>query len=160
MKRLRCRLVALPGLVLLVGLVVAALSRHLEQAPVYRVDAVVSLLARNPGAWVGKTVWVRGVALACLPSGGPARVLHCQGRPQEIRDPGPGASDSLPLAWGTQPPWLAFLRGVPVLGTLLPAAQAPHWGADATYHVQFRTVPADSCTALPCFQAQLLDAAP
>jgi hypothetical protein len=148
-------------MVLLIGLAVAALSRHLEQAPVYRVDAVVALLARNPGAWVGKTVWVRGVALACMPSPNVANILYCYRQPLELRDPGlGGASDALPLAWGAHPSWLAFLRGVPVLGALLPAPQAPHWGVDATYRVQFRAVPPDSCTSIPCFQAQLLDAAP
>jgi hypothetical protein len=123
--------------------------------------AVWGYRAQRQGGSPGRTVRVRGVAVACLSSGSPARVLNCHRQPLELRDPGlGGASDALPLRWGSQPSWLAFLRGVPVLGRLLPAAQAPHWGAGVTYRVQFRAVPADSCPSPPCYEALLLDGAP
>jgi hypothetical protein len=122
-------LVTLLG-VLLTGVGVAVTSSHMHQSPAYMVDAVQTLLARDPGAWVGKTVLVRGVAEQCLRSGSPARFLYCHHRPQDLLDPGlAGANERLPLVWGTQSGWLAVLRRLPVVGRLLPRRQTLKWGS-------------------------------
>jgi hypothetical protein len=55
---------------------------------------------------------------------------------------------------------LAWLRRVPVLGTLLPAPQVLHWGVVATYRVRLRAIPESSCGSVVCFEAVLLDSAP
>jgi hypothetical protein len=65
----------------------------------------------------------------------------------------------LPVAWAGPDPLPAFLRRLPVLGTLVPAPQVPRWGAVATYRVQFR-VRAAACPSPPCYEALVLDAAP
>jgi hypothetical protein len=76
-----------------------------------------------------------------------------------VNDDGAGASGVLPLAWGHQEGVPAFLHRVLQLGGLMPASQAVHWGAVATYQVQLRAAPAGFCTSPPCYQAVLLDAA-
>ena len=139
----------------------AASTRSMHQDPVYTVAEVQDNLTLDPGGWAGRTVRVRGVAQVCLPSASPASVLHCIHRPQDLLDPGLGnGSEGMLLVWSPQRSWLAFLRRVPALGTLMPAAQSPHWGAVTTYRVQLRAVPAGSCTGEPCYEALLLDAAP
>jgi hypothetical protein len=149
------------GLGMAIGLGMAAGIGSPRSGPVYTVGQLRALLTQDPGVWADATVRVRGIAEPCLTSGSPARLFYCRQRQQDVLYPAPGdASDGLPLAWGTRPAWFAFLRRVPVLGALLPTAQALRWGTDATYRVQLRT-PADagSCDSLPCVEAVLLDAA-
>jgi hypothetical protein len=154
-------LLVLPGLVLVTGLELVASASHMNHRRVYTVAEVQAHLADDPRAWLGRIVRVRGIARACQPSGSPARVLFCRRRPQDLLDPGPvGASDPMPLAWSARGSWLTVLRRVPVLGQLMPAPQRLRWGAEATYRVQIRAVPAGSCTSVPCDEALLLDVAP
>ena len=161
MKHTLLWLAAILGLLLLTSQVSAVLTRHQVQGPVYTVDEVTTLLTRNPRAWVGRTVLVRGVAEPCLESEGPARFLQCHHRPGDFLDPGlAGASGHLPLVSGAQSTWLIFLRHLPLVSLVLPPQQTPQWGDTATYRVQLQTMPGCSYSFLFCYEALLLDAAP
>jgi hypothetical protein len=55
---------------------------------------------------------------------------------------------------------MASLRGLPVLGKLMPPPQLLRWEEVATYRVQLRAVPAAACPARPCYVRLVLDATP
>jgi hypothetical protein len=160
MRPLRSRLVALLSL-LLAGLVVAAAlsAGHGDQAPVYPVAAVQAGLARDPAAWLGRAVRVRGVAVLCVSSDSQSDPSLCSHGSTYLLDAAE-ANQVLPLAWAGSDPLLAVVRRVPLLGGLLPAPQVVHWAAVATYHVALRAVPGERCGVPSCFEALLLDAEP
>jgi hypothetical protein len=145
------------GLLLAGGLALAASYRPLDQGPVYTVAQVEAQLASHPRAWVGRALLVRGAVVPCLavPSVGerPCAALA----PGSVRPP----REPLTLVQGDPPPVaLAWLRRVPVLGTLLPAPQVLTWGVVATYRVRLQATPESICGSGVCFEALLLDAAP
>jgi hypothetical protein len=126
---------------------------------VYTVAAVRAGLVHHPGVWLGRTVRVRGVAVAsgCLVR----ESMLCMKESDDLAyivDPTTRAS--LPLTRGSANSLLALLRRLPLAGTLAPAAQTPHWGELATYRAQLLVVPPARCALAPCYQALLLDAAP
>jgi hypothetical protein len=135
--------------VLAVGGGIPLLNIHPGQGLVYSVEQVQAELEHHPAAWVGRTARVRGIAILCQ---------HCSQRQTYLVNG--DASGVLPLAWGRQDRVLAFLRRVPRVGRLVPAPQSVRWGVVATYRVQLRELPADSCSFAPCNEALLLDAAP
>jgi hypothetical protein len=149
------------GLGMAIGLGMAAEIGSPRPGPVYTLGQLHALLARGPDEWAGRTVLVRGmvgVTVCAVPVTG----ALCSTPRYSLRDPDPRAlSDQLALTLGAGDPLLTSLRREPLLGAILPAAQAVVWGAVATYRVQLRT-PADagSCDALPCVEAVLLDATP
>jgi len=153
-------LVAPLGVLLAAVLAVAAFA-GVGRSPIYSVAAVQAGLARDPQAWLGRTVLVRGVVEPCLGSGSLARFLHCHRQPQDRLDPDPATEGgSLPLVSGSQNVWLAFLRHLPLMDRVLPPQQTPQWRTLATYRVQLRAMPAGDCTGQPYYEALLLDAAP
>jgi hypothetical protein len=66
----------------------------------------------------------------------------------------------MPLLWESGGTLLASLRRIPLLGRVVPPAQAVRWGVQATYRIQLRRATADSCPSQLCVQAILLDATP
>jgi len=122
---------------------------------VYGVSQVIAGLSRDPRAWVGRTVLVRGVALRLLPGCGAGQwCLEGLYEPAARRrgpilllEPGP--ADSL----------VARLRRVPILDGVAPRPQRLR-GAVAIYRVRFQAAPRQSCDARPCVTAILVDAAP
>lgn len=130
------------GLVLAGMLGVVALDGRPDQGLVYTVVQVQARLASDRRAGLGRTVWVRAHADACLIwTDRPGK--PCIERQPVLIDAGAGeAVQALPLVQGPTCPLLALLRHVPVLATLAPGPQADHWGAVPTYRVQLRTVPA------------------
>jgi hypothetical protein len=63
MKRMRCWLAALLGPLLATALAVAALGGGVGRVPEHSVPEVLAGLARDPQAWLGRTVRPRGIAL-------------------------------------------------------------------------------------------------
>jgi hypothetical protein len=164
MRRFSLPWLALLSLLLASCFAVTALSRNLNQGPVYSVAEVRAQLADNPGTWVGRTVRVRGLAEACQAPGTVADLPlaeACSYWPPDLHDPDPaaGATKPLPLVWGTQSPLLAWLRHVPLLSRLAPPASTPRWWALATYRVQLQRAPDWLCDVTPCYQALVLAAA-
>lgn len=129
-------------------------------APVYSVATLRADLAREPRAWVGRTVRVRARPEIC------PREIEDEGMgcgswrptlvPPTVSDPG----DFLLLVRGPGDPLLTTLRRLPALGRLLPAPQVVNWGAVAVYRVRLRVAGCDPYEPPPCYVAALLDPAP
>ena len=130
------------------------------QGPVYTVAQVEAELAGQPERWLGRTVRLRAIADPCPMWGSPSMGLHCLNAQPVLVDQEGSRADSLPLTWRQQGALLASLRGVPLLGKLVPAPQVLGWEARATYRVRLRAAPATNCGYLRCYEAVLLDAAP
>jgi hypothetical protein len=62
LARLLTCMLAVGSLVLAVGCMLGV-ARSADRWPVYAVATVQAGLAHRPSAWVGRTVWVRGVAV-------------------------------------------------------------------------------------------------
>jgi hypothetical protein len=150
-------LVALLALALATGGAGLIGTRPRALVPVYSLAEVRAHLARDPGAWVGRIVEVRGRAVG-------AHCLWPAAAPDACPDPQPSSlvdpSGALPLTAGAAAPLLAAVRRVPLLWRVLPAPQVVDWAAPATYRVQLLAAPAADCGHPPCFRALLLDAAP
>jgi hypothetical protein len=148
-------LLAVGGLVIAIGCVRA--GHAAERPPVYSVRMLRAALAQAPEPWAGRTLLVRGVVKGCPY----LRPGPCASWPPALTDPAEAASppdaELLPLAWGSAPPWVAFLRRLPLLSAVVPAAQAPRWGALAVYRVQVRALRCGAAQS-PCYEALLLDA--
>jgi hypothetical protein len=121
----------------------------------YSVSEVQANLERHPEAWVGRTVWVRGIV---LPAGcGASDSMPCHDKPVYVLDRTGAAL--LPLAEQRLNPLLALLRRLPLVHLLMPQLQVVRWGALATYRVRLMAVPATVCGPTPCYRMLLLDAA-
>ena len=139
MKRL---LIVALGLVLLTGLAVVIVGYPAGSEPLYTVAQVAAGVQRDPTAWAGRTVLVRGVAAPNLGPGCTIGPLWCG--PIALTDPSPAHRQG---------------RRVPVVGAILPGLRRVSWGQPATYRMRFQIVPRLSCTAAPCVAVTLLDAA-
>jgi hypothetical protein len=152
-------MVALMSLALTISVADTAISSLMNQRPVYSVVELHANLTRRPAAWVGRIVWVQGLAVASGCQTWPApEGTDCRDWRQGIADP--RRVEVLPLAEGVPNPLLAILRRVPLLSTVMPPPQQLRWGAVTTYRVRVRLAPASSCSILPCYEVVLLDAAP
>ena len=161
MKRLFLVLLALVIAAGGAGLIGVARSR----APldrVYTVAQVRAALARNPRAWVGRTVLVRGtmvvMAFACLYSGDGFKCGALQWKELDPEAPGP---QPLILASAPASPLLALVHRLPLVGPLVPWPQPLREGP-GVYRLQLR---APSHCPFPsanpsCASALLLDTRP
>jgi hypothetical protein len=154
----RCLIVL--GLVLTTSLSVAIIfAIRGAEGPVYSVGELRANLTRRPAAWLGRTVWVQGLAVASGCQTWPApEGAECQDWRQGIADP--RRVEVLPLAAGAPNLVLALLRRVPLLSTAVPPPQQLRWDALTTYRVQVHPASASSCSILPCYEVVLLDALP
>jgi hypothetical protein len=151
MKRSLRLLVAPLALVLGAGSAAVIGTGQSTSARVYTVAEVQAGLARSPEVWVGRTVLVRGIAVA----GEPVDYLS----PSLVDADASAAVDPLPLAWAGLDPLRAFLRRLPWLASLAPRAQALRWDEVAVYRVQLRVQARAYGGAGVCYEALLLDAA-
>jgi len=162
MPLLRLRLI-LPALLLTGVLLALAAALVVGRAaapgePVYTVAQVRAGMARRPGAWVGRTVLVRAVAVPIAGSSCPTAYPSCGGtRLTDSTAPGSGDA-TLTINDRARPDdgtW-AFLRHIPLIRRLLPtASRTMPWGWPATYRLQFYPHPYDLCT-LPCMGVRLI----
>ncbi len=119
-------------------------ARPLAAAPVYSVAQISAGLARNPAAWVGRTLLVRGTAVElypCAPS-----VTLCYLQALLLDDATQNAGVQFPLEVQAGDSTWNILRRVPVVGSLLTRGTGPapvDWNEPAVYSVQLR---AGSCT--------------
>jgi hypothetical protein len=160
MRRPPFWLVALPGLLLATIVAVAALA-GVGRSPVYSAAAVQTGLARDPQAWVGRTVRVRSVAVAagCFVATESDLALCAPLRPW-LHDADPGAAPTrMPLTWAGADPLPTFLCRVPLLSRLVPAPQAIQWDVVATYRVRLQALPSALCSTT-CYKAVVLDGQP
>jgi hypothetical protein len=128
---------------------------------VYTVAQLRAHLHRDPAAWVGRTLWVRGRIAGCPGILPPAAQSVCREWDRYyLTDTAAPATEPLPVERENPDPLLAALRRLPLGGRLLPAEQQIHWGMLTTYRVRVRVAPALVCRRPPCYEALLLDAAP
>ena len=161
MKRLSLVLLALIFAAGGAGLIQVARS-HTALDRVYTVAQVRAGLARNPRAWVGRTVLVRGtmvvIDFAC-PYGGDG--FKCTPIHWEELDPDAPGPQPLILAPASASPLLTFLQRLPLVGSSMPWAQSLREGP-GVYRVQLRApahCPFPSANP-SCASALLLDARP
>jgi hypothetical protein len=129
----------------------------LNDGPLYSVGNLRDELALQPGAWLGRTVWLYAVATHVRVQYCPYPLDACVGEMPVFAAPGSAPTPSLPLVWGLSDPTRARLRQVRLLASIVPP-QAPHWGRPATYRVVLRRLPGPRCRR--CYAAVLLDASP
>jgi hypothetical protein len=159
----RLPLAGLLGLVLLTGLAVAVLGSQGHRSRVYTVAELRAGLHQDPGTWVGRTLRVRGVVMWCGATLTGLPTAPCIRGLAVLRGvTGAGEGSSLLLGRGQPDPAYAPLRGIPLLGYLLPAPAAFHWGVPATYTVEIVALPAarPDTKAMYDYEALLQDAAP
>jgi hypothetical protein len=140
-------------------------SNGADQGTVYSVAAVNANLARDPNAWLGRTIQVRGEIVPCIviPSvgSGPCAVLVSGSGPGEgLSQSLSETDDTLSVTRAGLDPFRTLVRRVPLLGRLALPPQELHWGVVATYQVQLASVPDSICGAGACAEARLLDSAP
>jgi hypothetical protein len=152
-------LVAPLALVLGAGSAAVISTGQRSHVPVYTLAELRAGLVRNPAAWVGRAVRVRGMVQSsgCLAwdAGGSA---PCRDRAAYLL--GPDGASVLQVAGWERDPLLATLRRLPLVGRLVPGPRAARWGALATYRVRLQAAPAPVCDDTPCYEVFLLDAAP
>ena len=135
---------------------------HTALDRVYTVAQVRAGLARNPRAWVGRTVLVRGtmvVMVFACPYGGDG--FKCGALRWEELDPDAPGPQPLILAPAPASPLLALVHRLPLVGSLMPWPRPLREGP-GVYRVQLR---APSHCPFPsanpsCASALLLDARP
>jgi hypothetical protein len=154
LARLLNVLLAVGSLLIVIGSIRA--GHAADRTPVYTVAALRTHLAQDPEAWVNRPLRVRALAEICSTWLGSVAASPCIDTQPVLADPAP-TGVSLPLAWGSAPPVVAFLRRLPLLSAVVPAAQAPRWGALAVYRVQVRALTCGPAQP-PCYEALLLDA--
>ncbi len=161
MKRAALALPLLAALLLAAGLALPNALRRAFPAspPIYPLATVQAGLQRQPGAWLGRTIYLRGVRVGWQTRGCPLAVKH---------PPAPSAScivwlslaaaDTPTLVGAFQvfapphvaprPAPVAPLRVLPLIGSLFPLP------AGAVYYVRLtRACPA---LPLPCYSAVLV----
>ena len=160
------RVLALVALTVVL-ILAAALAIKRAAAPsetVYSVRQVALGLGRQPAAWVGRSVLVRGIAISITGSACPTAYPGCKGT--IISDsPSPTSNGTSVLTINqqtltTNALWTA-VRRVPLVGHALADRLHPAnvpWGDMATYRVEFYANPYGVCT-LPCLGARLVDIA-
>jgi hypothetical protein len=159
---MRAKVVLLVLACALSGAILAAQYLQAGGVVVFSVADVQHGLHTRPALWVGRTLLVRGKVVSAIPCiGDRACSALAPGLWQQnsVAPAMPMAVEPLSLAHTGLTPWFARLRGVPILGGLLPAPQTLRFGAVATYRVQLRARARSICGAGICFEAALVDPA-
>jgi hypothetical protein len=73
--------------------------------------------------------------------------------------PGVAGVDPLPVVWSRPDPFWAFLRRLPLVGSLAPRPRAFRWDAAVVYRVRPQVQTRTYCGASACYEAVLLDPA-
>lgn len=147
------------AIVLVAGLCLQARGTASGAGPVYSLAQIQARLAEQPWRWLGRTLRLRALAQPCPTWGSPHDPLHCATWQPVLVDPDGAALDPpLPLATGPGDPLLDRLRELPLVGQLLPA-QRLVWEQPEAYRVRLVMRASRTCSAAPCYEALLLDAA-
>jgi hypothetical protein len=136
-----------------------AIQRALDSGPVYSVDQVSAGLVRDPHAWLGRTLLVRGIVPAYY-CPGPISVSCPPTPPTTLHSAARASGRSLPLFFGSADPGTSILQSEPILRSLLPGPQHLLRGRAAVYRIRVQTLGGDVCGYWPCYAAVLIDAAP
>jgi hypothetical protein len=141
------------GSLVLIACGALVVMRPTAPGPVYAVTAIRAALAGRPQAWMGQTVEIRAVAEPCPWWEEQGRLQYCADQPLMLVGSPTGAPvDPLPVARAALQPLISFLRGLPILGQVLPRPSIVPLLVQARFRVRLQ--------ALPCYEALLLDVAP
>jgi hypothetical protein len=156
----------LAALALVVAIIMATGQRPIPADAVYTVAQVRAGLLHNSGAWVGRTLLVRGLVIRCrlvegcvaLPPGIP-RVGLVDGIPIIEMPRMAVLSQALPLQV-EEDPFRLFLRRIPLLRGVVPAPRQLSPAQPATYRVRLivQTPCAVANSRASCVVASLVDA--
>lgn len=122
--------------------------------PVYTVAVLRAHLAHDPHGWVGRPLWVQGLAVRSVRLHTPDSGSVVLAQPY-LLDPVTLAV-TLPLVRASAALLWARLRQLPLLGGLLPPPQRVQWGTLACYRIVVRA--AGSPETPGGYAAVLLDA--
>lgn len=119
--------------------------------PVYSLNTLWAHLQRDPARWLGRTVRVHAVAEPCA--------LPLADSTPPCADPRPALFDAGPhphgalllLPGGATPATLGWLRGLPIMGTLIPPPPEPRWGVSRDYMLQIRLTPCPVVGISSCY---------
>jgi hypothetical protein len=143
------------GILLIAGLVTSVVTPSAQRESIYAVQQVLLGLTRDPSAWIGRAVLVRGTAMqppiGCAPSQWCSVALFKAQRPR--------IGPALLLEPGPSDPLVAQLRHVPLVDQIMPGPQRVHLSTPAVYRLLFQAVPGISCGPSPCVNALLVDPA-
>ncbi len=155
----------LAALTLAVAIIMVMGHQPTSAGAVYTVARVRAGLARNPQAWVGRTILVRGLVIRCrlvegciaLPPGIP-RVGLVDGIPIIEMPRAAVLSQALPLQVG-EDPLRSFLRLIPLLRGVVPAPRQLSPAQPTTYRVRLivETPCAVANSHTSCVVASLID---
>ena len=129
--------------------------------PVYSVGALWARVHRDPDRWVGRTVRLYAVAERCASPISDSVTACIDPRPALFDAASQPRLALLLLPEGAAAPLRAWLRRLPLVGSLVPAPPAPRWDAPAVYRIQLRARPCSPAPPVPqpqCYEALLLDA--
>jgi hypothetical protein len=161
MLRHRALLIASLGLVLVAVLAMVVLDRPFDRRPVYSVAQLHSHLEKEPRRWLGRTLLVRGKAMAAACVESAATAILCAPPRVFLTDPDPSLAvrPLLPLAAAGSDPWLTSVRRLPLIGRFAPPPQVIRWEQVAVYRVRLRS-PAGTSGERGSYEALLVDALP
>lgn len=143
-------------LLLVVGALLIVRARSGPPGRIYTVAQVRRALVADRGAWSGRTILVRGIAVTAQTSF-PCTYTGCSltALVDSLAQP---ADAALWLGQGQPEPLWSTLRRLPWAGRFAPAPQRPLLGSPATYRVRMLARPV--CAHSSCFDALLLDGQP
>jgi len=132
------------GVVLITcGWIASTAVRPPSDNAVYSVAQVRDELLRSPQRLAGQTVWMSGVlqsgaTFPCAFTGG-----ACAAAETQLTGSGGDSVARVPVALEPSWPLVTWLRRLPLVGAVGPAAQALQWGTIGTYRVrvQIRRAP-------------------
>jgi hypothetical protein len=157
MKRHRV-LVALLSVLLSSVPVAITAGSHIAQGPVYATAQAQAGLVDHPQAWVGRTIWVRGLAMPCPWWGGTTRLWECADDALIlVADPIDPVAEPFPLNQEAPAGILAVLHGLPFLHGLAPLSRAVPVFTPARFRVRLRSLATQPCGGrFPRYEAVLL----
>jgi hypothetical protein len=150
-------LLALAGMALGSGLAVYAVQQSGTAPTVYMASALYARLARNPRAWNGRTVLVRGVIVGCRPSEGCGRLPWGQPETGLGTFGATTTVGTIPVLWGIPNPWTEVLRRLTLVAHLIPGPRPASVTGPVVYRLHFQPGPAHYCSYSPCIVGRLVD---
>lgn len=135
---------------------------HVEKAvtqPVSAMDVLRADVARDPHAWLGRSLRVRASYTERCAQWSSTAATGCV----RWQDGLVGAGDSavaapLPVVWERAPVLASLLRRVPIMARFVPAPQPVYWGVPRVYSVRLAMHPCPQGGNGGCLEAALVDA--
>ncbi len=133
-----------------------AMRQLVDAGPIYSVSQLDAVLRSHPAAVIGHVVLVRGAVGFCpIRIGCPPNIPPIMS--ERLGQPSP--DPPLQLGYGPDQSLLASLRGLPVLGALIPPRPPLEDGYQGIVRVRIEPVSPAACFERLCFEGVLQDKA-